>query len=144
VSGPGTTKPGGPAGAAPTVPLLWGALLASQLVYLAILVSGALPARERPLDLAALPVALGGAAAGAALAAHLLFRRGTGAGRAVHEAPPEEGAALTWLLLAWVLDEGVALAGLVLGLLGFSGAIWGPFSAAGLVLMLLHRPPRRG
>ncbi len=86
-----------------------------------------------------LPLAFAGVALATVAGAHLFWRRAAGSGRPTHEAP-EPAAAFPSYLLAWVMDEAIALYGLVLGMLGFGAEAWGPFSAAGFVLMLLHRP----
>ena len=48
--------------------------------------------------------------------------------------------AFTEYIVAWVLDEAIAIFGLVLAFLALSTAVWAPFSVAALILMLLHRP----
>jgi hypothetical protein len=120
--------------------VLWSTLLASQLVYLALILSGVARVREQPLELPALPIAFGVVAGATGIAAHPLWRRASGAGRALPADPPEAAAAFTFFLLAWVLDESIAVYGLLLALLAFSPVSWSPFSAAALALMLVHRP----
>lgn len=120
--------------------ILWGALLGSQLVYVAIAASGLVRIRQEPLDLPVLPIALGGVAFATAILSHVFWRRASGAGRALHQSGPEPVAAQTGYLVAWVCDESVAIYGLVLALLAFGPGTWLAFSGAALVLMVLHRP----
>lgn len=120
--------------------ILWLTLLASQVVYLAVILSGVGTTRDEPLDLQALPIALAVVAIATAVGAHLCWRRASGAGRPIHTTPPDPAASFTFYILAWVLDESIAIYGLVLGLLAFSPEVWGPFSVAALALMLVHRP----
>src|SRR5262245_19319762 len=120
--------------------ILWLTLLASQVVYVAVNLSGAARTRERPLDLPALPIALAVIAVATAIASRLAWRHASGAGRPIHSTPPDPGASFTYYILAWVLDASIAIYGLVLGLLAFSPAVWGSFSVAAFVLMLVHRP----
>ena len=120
--------------------IVWWTLLASQAVYVAVIVSGVGRVRGEPLDLPALPIVLAAMAAASGLAANFFWRRASGAGRPLHSAPPDAQAAFTNTMVAWVLDESIAVYGLVLGLLAFSAAGWAPFSLAALVLLLLHRP----
>jgi len=119
--------------------VVWITLLASQGIYVALLLSGFITHAE-PLHLPILPMLLGGVALGTAVGSHVCWRRAWGAGRAIHEAQPDPGTSFTSYLLSWMLDETVAIYGLVLGLLGFALAVWIPFSIAGFVLMLMHRP----
>lgn len=118
--------------------ILWAALLVSQLVYLGILLSGMAPGDGG--GPAILPLLLGAIGVGEAALAHLFWRRASGSGRAAHEPPPEPASAFTSSVLAWTLDESVAISALVLGFLGFPAATWGLFSGAAFVLMLVHRP----
>jgi len=120
--------------------ILWGALLGTQLVYVALAASGLARIRQEPLDLPVLPIAFGGVALTTAVLSHIFWRRASGAGRALHERGPEPVAAQTGYLVAWVCDESVAIYGLVLALLAFGPGTWLAFSGAGLALMLLHRP----
>lgn len=133
-----------PARALRTVRILWIALLGAQAAYLGVILSGA-RVGDAPLDLPAFPIALAFVAAATAAGAHACWRRAHGAGRPAHERPPPARAFVLYVL-AWVLDESIAIYGLVLGLLAFPPAVWGPFSAAALGLTLAHRPvpaPRR-
>jgi hypothetical protein len=43
-------------------------------------------------------------------------------------------------IMAWSIDESIAIYGLVQALLGISIMIWLPFSLAGALLLMLHRP----
>jgi F0F1-type ATP synthase membrane subunit c/vacuolar-type H+-ATPase subunit K len=119
--------------------VVWAVLLLSQLVYVGIAASGV--GRETsgpPPDV--FVVALGVVAVGTALGAHLCWRRSRGAGRAVNEAPPTQQQAFTFFLLAAVLDESIAIYGLVLAFLGAPAETWAPFSVAAFALLLIHRP----
>lgn len=122
-----------------TLRVFWVALLVSQLVYLALAASG-IGRRAEPLPIPILPVALGAVAATTAIAAHVFWRRGSGAGRVLPAAPPEPAQAFPSFILAWVLDESIAIYGLLLALLGFSAASWGLFLAGAVALMWIHRP----
>ena len=122
-----------------TTQVLWITLLTSQAIYVGLLLSGLL-ANENPLDLPILPITLGAVALGTGIGSHVCWRRATGAGRAVHEGAPDPAASFTFYMLSWVLDESVAIYGLVIGMLGFALVAWLPFSVAGFVLMLIHRP----
>ena len=129
-----------PAQAEPTRKIIWLTLLVSQLIYVAIILSGAIQTRAEPVDIPVFPIVLGVVAATTAVASHVFWRRATGAGRALHVAPPEPAAAFTSFLLAWVLDESIAIYGFVLSVLAFSVEAWAPFSVAGFALLLVHRP----
>lgn len=122
-----------------TTQILWLALLVSQVAYAAIILSGVARVRTEPPEVPILPLVLGASAVGVGLLAHYFWRRATGSGRSL-ASPPPPGAAFTHYLLAWVLDESLALYGLVLSLLAFPAAAWAPFNLAAFVLMLLHRP----
>ncbi len=119
---------------------IWLTLLVSQLIYVGIILSGVIQVRTEPVDIPVFPIVLGVVAATTAVASHVFWRRATGAGRALHVAPPEPAAAFTSFLLAWVLDESIAIYGFVLSLLAFGATAWAPFSLAGFVLLLVHRP----
>jgi hypothetical protein len=120
--------------------ILWLALVASQVVYIAVNLSGAAATREQPLDLPVFPIVLGFIAAATAIGAHLSWRRASGAGQPIHLTPAEPATAFTFYVLAWTLDCSIAIYGLLLGLLAFPPEAWGPFSAAAVLLILLHRP----
>jgi hypothetical protein len=126
-----------PAQAKRTNQILWLVLLASQAAYVGIVLVGTQVAEEPP-DLPAIPLALAVVTVATGAGSHFCWRRATGAGRPLHSSPPEPAAAATFYILAWVLDESVA--GLVLGLLAFAPAVWGPFSLVAFSLMLVHRP----
>jgi F0F1-type ATP synthase membrane subunit c/vacuolar-type H+-ATPase subunit K len=120
--------------------ILWLTLLASQVVYVVVLLSGAARTRDEALDLPVFPVALAVVALPTAIGSHFSWRRATGAGRPIHLAAPDPATAFTFYILAWVLDESIAIYGLVLGVLAFSAGVWGSFSMAAFALMLVHRP----
>jgi hypothetical protein len=120
--------------------ILWLALIASQAVYLGVVLSGVGTSRNQPLDLPALPIALATVAVATAIGSHLCWRRASGAGRPIHRTSPNPAASFTFYILAWALDESIAIYGLILGLLAFSAEVWSPFSVAALALMLVHRP----
>ena len=119
---------------------IWLTLLVSQLIYVGIILSGVSQIRSEPVDIPVFPIVLGVVAATTAAASHVFWRRATGAGRALHVAPPEPAAAFTSFMLAWVFDESIAIYGFVLSILAFSAATWAPFSLAGFALLLVHRP----
>ncbi|NNL67687.1 MAG: hypothetical protein HKP30_15660 [Myxococcales bacterium] len=119
--------------------MLWASLLVSQLIYAGILLSGLVPVAEEPMALP-LPAILGVAAALTGAAGHFFWRRASGDGATIHASAPEPAAAHTSYVIAWVLDESIAIYGLVLGFLAFPMTTWSLFSVAAFVLMLLHRP----
>ncbi len=129
-----------PAQAERTRKIIWLTLLVSQLIYVAIILSGAIQTRTEPVDIPVFPMVLGVVAATTAVASHLFWRRATGAGRALHVAPPQPAAAFTSFLMAWVLDESIAIYGFVLSVLAFSAAAWAPFIVEAIALLLVHRP----
>lgn len=112
--------------------ILWAALLASQVVYVLVALSAEPVAFGLP---GALPLGLGVVAAFVAVLADLFYRRATRVGRGAPRRPHEAA------LVAWALDELIALLGLALALLGFAGSTWAGFSVVGAVLLVLHRPP---
>ena len=120
--------------------ILWLALLASHVVYVAVNLSGVVRTREEPLDLPVFPIALAVVALATGVGSHLYWRRASGAGRPIHSSPPDPAASFTSYMLAWVFDESIAIYGLMLGLLAFPVDVWVPFSLAAFVLMLVHRP----
>ena len=120
--------------------IIWFVLLVSQLIYVALTLSGLAKTREEPLDVPAFPIALAVVALGTGIGSHLYWRRATGAGRSIHMSPPDPAASFTSYMLAWVFDESIAVYGLMLGLLAFSVNVWVPFSLAAFVLILVHRP----
>ncbi len=122
-----------------TTQILWATLLASQLVYLVILLSGVLEVPDEPGMPSTFPAVLAGVAILSAAGAHFFWRRASGAGLSLHDSRPEPEVAFQGYLVAWVLDESIAILGLVLGFLGFGPAIWVPFQVGAFVLMLLHR-----
>lgn len=122
-----------------TTQVLWAALLASQLVYVGILLSGMLDVPDEPGVSSTFPAVLAAVAIPLAAAAHFFWRRASGAGLSLHDSRPEPEAAFQGYVIAWVLDESVAILGLVLGMLGFGMAIWAPFQVGAFLLMLLHR-----
>ncbi len=120
--------------------VVWIALLLSQGIYVAIILFLAAQVRGAPPESSRLPMALGVVAVGTGVIAHVFWRRATGAGRAVHLPPPEPAAAFQHRIVAWVLDESIAVYAVVLGFLGFGASTWAPFSVAGAALLLVHRP----
>lgn len=121
--------------------IIWIALLVSQAVYVAIGLlhpglTGTSLGENRILSLALAVVSV--ATAGVA---HLFWRRAAGVNLPLHailERDPTQS--FIFFIQAWVFDESIAVYGLVQALLGIPPAIWLPFSVAGAVLLLLHRP----
>ena len=74
---------------------IWLTLLVSQLIYVGIILGGVIQIRAEPVDIPVFPIDLGVVAATTAVASHVFWRRATGAGRALHVAPPEPAAAFT-------------------------------------------------
>ena len=119
--------------------ILWATLLLTQLVYVGIAASG-LGRQPGPGPDEVFARALGVVAIGTAIGAHLCWRHSRGAGRAVNEPPPTQQQTFTFFLLAAVLDESIAICGLVLAFLGAPAETWAPFSIAAFALLLVHRP----
>jgi hypothetical protein len=129
-----------PAQARRTNWVLWAALLFAQVVYAAIAASGIAGRSSASPPDDVFSIALGVIGIGTAVGAHLCWRHSRGTGRAVHEPTPSPQQAFTFFLLACVLDESIAIYGLVLAFLGAPVETWAPFSVAAFASMLLHRP----
>jgi len=133
--------------------IVWGAIFSSQLVYVGLALSGILRGSPSGGPAILLPV-FAVVAVGSAVGAHLLWMRGLVQGRRdadsfAIEVPPPDPAALPagvapLLVVAWSLDESIAVYGLVLAILGFSTASWAPFAAAAFLLTILHAPRTAG
>jgi hypothetical protein len=121
--------------------IVWGVLLLSQLVYLGVAASGVVRIRDEPLPMPLLPIALAVVSLGAGVAASILHARARVAGERPHPTSGVPGgAAFTSYLVAWVIDEIIAINGLVVALLAFSPDEWLPFFVVALLLTVLHRP----
>lgn len=123
--------------------ILWLALLSAQLVYLGLAASGIGP--RDPEFGSNLPVflpALALVALGTAVVAQLFWRSSAEAPPRVLGAVPDgEGTPVpTSQVVAWVLDESIAVYGLLLAFLGYPAASWTLFNACAFVLFLMHRP----
>lgn len=129
-----------PAQARRTNWMLWAALLAAQVIYVGIAASGIGGRSSASPPAEVFTIALGVIGIGTAIGAHLCWRHSRGAGRAAHEPPPSQQQAFTFFLLACVLDESIAIYGLVLAFLGAPVETWAPFSVAAFALLLVHRP----
>jgi F0F1-type ATP synthase membrane subunit c/vacuolar-type H+-ATPase subunit K len=121
--------------------LIWLLLLASQAVYVAVALIhpglGATNLGESPV----LSLALGLVAVVSGGVAHVIWRRASGANLSLHEFSNRQPAQMFPLfIMAWSIDESIAIYGLVQALLGISTLIWLPFSLAGALLLMLHRP----
>lgn len=108
--------------------ILWGSFLATQVAYVVLGWSGLAPRIGVTSDspLSKLPILFAGLAIVLAVAAHVMFQKT----RAAAPGP----------IVAWALDEAIALLGLVLCLFGFPPATWLPFSGIGFALTVLHAP----
>jgi hypothetical protein len=126
--------------------IVWAALAASVLIYFGVALSG-LFGSGPPAGASWLPTLFGAAGVTAAIAAHLLWRRATGAGLPAHRqgagAPGLVSALGAGLLAAWALDEAIAVLGLALALLGYLREDWFLFFVVSLALLLAHRPVSR-
>ena len=120
--------------------IIWTTLLAAQVAYVAVVLSGLAQTRAEPLELPALPIALAIVAIATGFGSHLCWRRAVVAGRPSGSEAPKRSRSSTLYLVSWVLDESIAVYGLVLGILAFDPLTWGPFSLGALVLTVLHRP----
>jgi hypothetical protein len=124
-----------------TTRMIWIALLFSQAVYIAV-------AFLRPglvgtsfADNRIFSAALALVAVITAGMAHMFWRRASGQGLPFHEARGHDPAqSIPLFILAWVLDESIAIYGLVQALMGIPPEIWLLFSLAGAVLLIMHRP----
>ena len=124
--------------------VIWAAMVGAVGVYLllGLQLGGRLAPEAGPLP-PYLPLALGLVALGNAFGASLFWRRAREAeqerSRPVEypeETPPGQ---LTPWIVAWALDEGVAVLGFVLALMGYPLAAWIPFLLGAAVLLTLHR-----
>ncbi len=125
-----------------SIRLAWFGMLIGQGFYLVLAWWSAEQINLGLAHVTALPYALGGAAAIAGLLSHRLWRK-AGVERVI-AAPPQiipDALIRKRLLIAWSLDDGVAMTGLMLALLGFTHQTWLIFNVAGCGLLLLHRPP---
>ena len=129
-----------PAQARRTSWVLWSALLFAQVVYVGIAASGIAGRSSTSPPADVFTTGLGVIGLGTAVGAHLSWRHSRGTGRAAHEPPPSQQQAFPFFLLACVLDESIAIYGLVLAFLGAPAPTWAPFSAAAFALLMLHRP----
>jgi F0F1-type ATP synthase membrane subunit c/vacuolar-type H+-ATPase subunit K len=117
--------------------LIWGSLLSAQVLFVVLLLSGIVPAgRSQPGHLVTV---LAVVALGAGIG-DPMWRRARAPLDRVMRQTPDPATLLPLYIVAWALDETIAIFGLVLGLLGFPPAVWGSFSTAGLILTLIHRP----
>lgn len=109
--------------------IIWLALVLSQAAYVFVAFvargSAAISLAANPL----LPLALAVVAVVTGTVAHMFWGRAS-----------DEEAELTFLLLAWALDESVAIYGLVQALLGVPIWVWPWFCLAGVALLFMHRP----
>ena len=121
--------------------LIWLTLLTSQIIYVVVGLTQSGAAGTSLSNERIFPIILGVVAIVTGGAAHFLWRRATGSSLPIHQAKrqtPQQ--AFIFFLLAWVLDESIAIYGLVLALLGLPASIWLAFSGGGAALLLLHRP----
>lgn len=118
--------------------ILWISFLATQILFVVLLLSGIVPAgRAPPQDLATVFTVL---ALAAGIVAHLTWRRARSHVVRVVRKVPDPAALLPHYIVAWALDESIAIFGLVLGVLGFPPAVWSGLSAVAFFLTLMHRP----
>ncbi len=118
--------------------LIWGSFLMAQVLFVALLLAGIAPTGgSRPGELVTVFAVL---ALGAGIGAQVMWRRARGPFDRVMRETPDPATLLPLYIVAWALDETIALFGLVLGLLGFPPAVWSAFSVAGFILTLIHRP----
>ena len=121
--------------------ILWSVLALSQVIYLFV----PAPARETNGNLPELfPIVLGAVALaqGVGIAALLRLRafNPIQAGRLDPTSKEGAGQLFTTLILAWALEESVAIYGLVVRFLQFDLLYSTPFTAAGALLLFLGRP----
>lgn len=139
----------GPIDAKQVPRFLWLAFVASIAVYglvaFVLTKTGSLPAQPETADRLRLPLGIAACAAGGA-SLWLRSRHGAAHSDVPTPAHPPQlaappGAAVPPLgIVAWALSEAVALFGLVLAFLGQRFEDFVPFAAAGVALLILHRP----
>jgi hypothetical protein len=121
--------------------VIWLALLASQAVYIGVALIFSDAVGTGLGDNRILSVALALVSVASAALAHSLWRRASGAGLSLHEIATRQPArSVVFFIQAWAIDESIAIYGLMQALLGVPIAIWLPFSCAGALLLVLHRP----
>ena len=133
----------------PNPRVIWMAFLGATVVYVGLGLSGVIPPQASP-GLPLFPVFAGVAAVMAVLATILRGRLvdstpgSSSAERAVASNPEsssaERAAALQRAIVPWALDEGIAVLGYVLMMLGYRPIQWVPFCVVGLAMLLLHAP----
>lgn len=135
--------------------ILWAALLASQAMYVGLMVIGIFEVPEEPPDAMMLPV-LGVVALGTGAMSFVVpaFVRKSATEQVMRKLPQHEAtdaaifraaleAGFAPFILSIALSEAVAIFGLVLSALGFPLLYCLPFSALGAMLTLIRFPMAR-
>jgi F0F1-type ATP synthase membrane subunit c/vacuolar-type H+-ATPase subunit K len=121
--------------------MIWLVLLAAQGVYVVVALFHPGFGGTSFADNHAFPIALALVSIVSCGMAHNFWRRASGAGLALHEITSRDPAkSFPLFLQAWVIDESIAIYGLIQALSGIPVMIWLPFSLAGALLLILHRP----
>jgi hypothetical protein len=122
--------------------VLWAAMVGAVGVYLllGLQLGGRAPAGSL---LPMLPIAFGAIALGNAFAASFFWRRARVAQdeqdlRARESGERPSKPPVFWIV-AWAFDEGVAVLGFILALMGYPLSIWIGFLLGAAVLLTLHR-----
>lgn len=125
-----------------TLTLLWYVLLAAQALYVAVAASGIGGTRSAGFarDVPLFAPALGVIAFASVIVARLAWRRLHARADALREPGAIAQARFTAALVTWLIEESVAIYGLVLALLGYPAGTWAVFSALALAAFLTHRP----
>lgn len=137
-SGPGAS----PTAVQRTLVILWAVLLASQLVYAAIALSGLSVMRGPGLGdrVPAFAPLLAGVAVATAVLAHVWWRRGQVRADAEMDPAARTSARFGTAIVTWAIDESVGVYGLLLALTGHGVGAWAPFAALAFALFSVHRP----
>lgn len=120
--------------------VIWGTILATQLLYVALILSGLLPGAATPVGRPYLVPAFAVLACGFGVAAQILWLRSGGRDERIARRPGNKAPPATYHIAVWALDEGIGVLALALAVLGYGAGIWGLFCAAGILLTLVHHP----
>ena len=120
--------------------VIWAAILATQLFYVVLILSGLMPAAASPVGRPYLVMVFAALACAFALTAQLLWLRAGGRDERVARTRVNGTPLPAVHIAVWALDEGIGVLALTLAVLGYGAGIWGIFCAAGILLTLVHHP----
>jgi hypothetical protein len=120
--------------------VIWSTILATQLFYVALILSGLLPGAATPVGLPYLVPAFAVLACGFGVAAQILWLRSGGRDERVTRSPANKTPLPVYHIAVWALDEGIGVLALGLAVLGYGAGTWGLFCVAGILLTLVHHP----